>query len=313
MKNKHVCKPVFVSDLTGVRGFLAFVLLGLMTARAADISTNILRVDWSGYRKDSGIAIAQEQNQLTLKWPFSKRETGSLVINLVPGRPLIETIAVGASSKAMRTIASELDPVTLLTVGERDLKNPAGWVAFFDDPMSRPHLTYAATLNLRSVRVFSAGARTTVYIGDVRAGPFQGELRLTFYRHSPLVHLETVIKTAQDGRAILYDTGFTTRSTNWQSMAWMDTENKLQRAKADRQTAAINLAVSGRTLVAESAAGSLAVFPAPHQYFYPVDEALNLKFVWYGKSYQSMVSDFGFGIRQTATNINHYIPSLLSG
>ena len=118
------------------------------------------------------------------------------------------------------------------------MKNPAGWVAFFDDPMSRPHQTFAATLELHSVRVSSVGTRTTIHIGDVRAGSFHGELRLSFYRHSPLIHLETVVQTEEDGRAILYDTGLAGRSPNWDSIAWMDTAHKLQRVKADPGMAA---------------------------------------------------------------------------
>ncbi|MFO1512895.1 MAG: hypothetical protein U1F83_08305 [Verrucomicrobiota bacterium] len=308
MKTEYLLPLSGTIRLMTLLGLLVFMSSGFGASGAAGDSANVLRPDLADYRKDSGVAITQEQDQLLVKWPISKRETGSLVINLAPARPLIESIAVGASAKAMKVIAGQLSPVTLLTVGERDLKNPAGWVAFFDDPMSRPHQTYAATLNQSRVWVSSVGKRTTVHIGDVSAGSFRGELRLTLYRNSPLIHLETVMKTTEDGRAILYDTGLTTLSTSWQSMVWMDTENKLQRSQVHLETTVANLGVSGRALVAESASGSLAVFPPPHQYFYPVDEVLNTKFVWYGKSYRSMVGDFGFGIRQAATNINRFVP-----
>ena len=59
----------------------------------------------------------------------------------------------------------------------------------------------------------------------------------------------------------------------------------LQRAGSTRLSAATPIAVAGRTIVAEGAGGSLAVFPAPHRYFYPQDEAFNLKFVWHGRDY----------------------------
>jgi hypothetical protein len=292
----------------GLLGLFGFIFPGVVPANAATDSADAIQIDLGWYRKDSGTAVTQEREQLLVKWPISTSETGSLRINLDRTKPLIESIDVATRGKSPKIIARQLDPVTLLTIGERDMKNPAGWVAFFDDPMSRPHQTYSAILDLRSVRVSSEGTRTTVHIGDVRVGSFQGELRLNFYRNSPLIHLETVVKTMEDGRAILYDTGLTTRSSTWQSMVWMDTENKLQRSKVDPETPATPLAVAGRALVAESTMGSLAVFPAPHQYFYPVDEVLNAKFVWYGKSYQSMVDGFGFGIRQSPTNINHFVP-----
>jgi hypothetical protein len=37
-----------------------------------------------------------------------------------------------------------------------------------------------------------------------------------------------------------------------------------------------------RTLALKTAGGSVAVFPAPHQYFFPRDFTSNLGFVWHG-------------------------------
>ncbi|MGA2540118.1 MAG: hypothetical protein ABSG78_01010 [Verrucomicrobiota bacterium] len=289
-------------------GLLGVVFLNGVPAVAAELPTTPIRVDFTEYREHLNAAIRQENDRVLVEWPTSRTETGFVTVNLTARRPLIESIAVATSGQPPKTIARDLDPVTLLTIGERDMKNPAGWVAFFDDPMSRPHQTYAVKLEPRSVRVSSAGVRSTIHIGEVRAGSFQGELRLSFYRNSPLIHLETVVQTGEDGRAILYDTGLTSRSTNWESMAWMDAENKLQSLKVGPETEATAVAVSGRTLAGENKLGSIAVFPPPHQYFYPVDEVTNLKFVWYGKSYQSLVDDFGFGIRQSPTGANHFIP-----
>jgi hypothetical protein len=54
--------------------------------------------------------------------------------------------------------------------------------------------------------------------------------------------------------------------------------------------------------------GSVAVFPAPHQYFYPLDEAFNLNFTWYGANYRNMVEPFGIGIRQDLYGDRRYVP-----
>ncbi len=289
-------------------GLLGFILFNRIPAGAADSTAKPIPVDFTELQPPSAADVRQEHDQLVVKWPISKAETGLLTLNLIPGKPLIDSIAIAGSGQQPRAIARELDPATLLTIGERDMKNPASWVAFFDEPMSRPHQTNAVNLELSSVRVSSVGTRTTVHVGEVRAGSFHGELRFNFYRHSPLIHLETVMQTAEDGRAILYDTGLISRASNWESMVWMDTGHRLQHAKVDAETPATPVAVAGRALVAENAQGSIAVFSAPHQYFYPVDEATNLNFVWYGKAYQAMLHDFGFGIRQSPTGINHYVP-----
>ncbi len=296
------------------RRSLTFILTGLffagaVAARVAENSAvKNLRVDFTGYHKASGVVVKQAQQQLAIEWPVSKTEAGRVVLNLDSTKPLLEKISVVAAGKPACVLGQKLNPVTWLTVGERDLKNPAGWVAFFDDPNSRPHQTYPAVLDLHTVRVSSAGARTTIHLGEVHAGSFHGELRLSFYRHSPLIHLETVVTTEEDGRAILYDTGLAGHSPDWQRMVWKDDAAAVQQINLNAETPATPLAVAGRALVAESVAGSLAVFPAPHQYFYPVDQVTNLKFVWYGKGYQSAADGFGFGIRQSATGFNHYIP-----
>ncbi|MBC7809058.1 MAG: hypothetical protein H7145_23225, partial [Akkermansiaceae bacterium] len=93
-----------------------------------------------------------------------------------------------------------------------------------------------------------------------------------------------------------------------QSVSWNDTDGRLQRVPIDADQSAHPVKVAGRTIVAESQTGSIAAFPPPHQFFFPLDEAFNLSFVWHGKSYNSLPSDFGFGIRQSPTGDKRYVP-----
>jgi hypothetical protein len=66
--------------------------------------------------------------------------------------------------------------------------------------------------------------------------------------------------------------------------------------------------VNRRTLVAESAGGAIAVFPPPHQYFYPLDFANNLGFAWYGSGRSPLLSGYGFGIRQPPEGDRIWVP-----
>lgn len=66
--------------------------------------------------------------------------------------------------------------------------------------------------------------------------------------------------------------------------------------------------MSGRAIVAESGAGSLALFPAPHRYFFPEDEAFNLKFVWHGRNYGKAFGEYGIGIRQANEGDKRFVP-----
>jgi hypothetical protein len=68
------------------------------------------------------------------------------------------------------------------------------------------------------------------------------------------------------------------------------------------------IAARHRTIVAESDGGSVAVFPTPHQYLYPLDLADNFKFVWHGRSFQQRGDDWGFGIRQPPEGDKRFVP-----
>src|SRR3954467_2243161 len=87
-----------------------------------------------------GVTIREEGGQVHVSWPISSEETGTAVFNLAANTPLIDSLAIGAVGAPPRVISSRLNPVTMLTVGSRDLK-PSGWTAFFDNPPLRPSET----------------------------------------------------------------------------------------------------------------------------------------------------------------------------
>ena len=91
-------------------------------------------------------------------------------------------------------------------------------------------------------------------------------------------------------------------------MVWADALGKMQKTSVVSNTPAIPVAVKYRTMIAEGPNGSIAVFPAPHQYFYPLDFAENFKFPWYGSGYSKMPEGFGFGIRQPLEGDKRWVP-----
>jgi hypothetical protein len=272
-------------------------------------------VDLAAFRADSGVAIQQARSQLTVTWPMDRAEHGVLVLNLEPQGPLIA--AMGSAAKPddpAARLMRQLDPVMNLTVGTRNLE-PQGWMAFFDNPPKRPHQAYPVLLERKSFRVESQGRRSTVIIDGVSAGPFRGDLRFTVYPGCRLVHAETVISTEQDACAILYDAGLTSRAGHWKTLAWLDTSDRLQRLPVDQIGAVTPVAVRHRTMVAESYAGSLAIFPPPHQFLYPLDFADNFQFTWHGRTAarhpkSSETSDVfpGFGVRQPPEGDKRFVP-----
>lgn len=292
-----------------LRRLLLLLSIGIGSAAFAQPATPI--ADLTSFKSGGGVTVLQEGTELRLTWPISTAERGEMVFNLEAGKPLIERFAVGVTdaAKPAQPLLQRVDPVTLITIGERDMKNPAAWVAFFDNPPTRPYKIVAATLTKKTVRVTSVGARAVVRIGDVAAGSFRGAMEFTVSRNSPLVLAETVVATTEDGRAILYDAGLVSVTPDWPSIAWRDSQGALQHARADRTRVVTSLHVSGRAVAAEAQnGGALVVFPLPHQYFYPLDFADNLGFAWHGASGNFFVRGYGFGIQQPPAGDRRYAP-----
>ncbi len=296
----------------GTIALLTIALLGLTDALpAAAISVNL-----SGYRADCGIAVSTEDDRLTLRWPVARDEAeiGELVLDLRPQQPLIRSMGLAPQAgAAARNLLENANPVTFLVVGSREA--PAGrppemsmFNVFFDTPANRPFRSHQSTLDLKHARVGSRGQRATVSIGAVTLGPFSGELQLTVYRGARLVHVETVVRTQEDRRAILYDAGLLAPVANSRRFAWVDTDGKLTRRAAKAEERDRHRAVRHRALISETDAGSLVCFPPPHQFFFPRDLTTNLETVWYGRDHRGLEPEFGFGIRQAERGGGSFVP-----
>jgi hypothetical protein len=261
-------------------------------------------VDFARYSSACGVEVRHDAGRLRVAWRMNDAEFGRVTLNLTPGQPLIETLGVATrASGATAPLLQNVEPVTFLTVGER--RAPTGrpptmsvFNVFFDKPASRPHETFLAKLDLQRVRVTSQGRRATVALDEVTAGTFKGDLRFTFYDRSRLLHVETVLATEAENRAILYDAGLVSENAGWQRVAWMDTEGQLQRASVDPSATSTALAVRHRALMAETANGAVACFPPPHQFHFPRDWTDNLKFTWQGRTHHGQPVPFGLGVRQ---------------
>jgi hypothetical protein len=285
---------------------IAFIIASLITT-AAVLAVD---VDLSGYREGAGVAVARDGMRLTCRWPVDDtgNEGASMTFQLAPDRPLITELTIGGTP-----ILVDVDPVLVMTVGSRNLSDKAGWIAFFDNPPTRPHAAHLAELRRTSARVETdgAGGRTTLIIGGLTCGSFRGDMRFTFFPGSPLVQATAVVSTDEDSRAILFDAGLAAHKPSWKNVAWIDNVTDKLREASPQIDAATPLAVRHRTIVAQSAArtgGAVAVFPPPHRYLYPLDFAENFQFVWQGTNWRDLVKQTGFGVRQTIEGDKRYVP-----
>jgi hypothetical protein len=284
-------------------------ILGFMTTLAlAQVSAADVAADLSGHDPASGVVVRQDGTRLRLTWPMARGEHGVLVVQLRPKEPLIEELGTARSADGPTTpFVQKVNPVFFVTVGTRDLTQQ-GWNAFFDNPPRRPHETFPAVRKTSHVRVRSQGRRSTVILDGLVAGPFRGDLRFTVYPGCRLVQAEAVLSTQRDSCAILYAAGLTSPTPGWKSIAWLDTNDQLRRVPVTSQKTATPVAVRHRVIVAEDDGGSVAVFPPPHQYLYPLDFADNFKLAWHGRGFANQGDDWGFGVRQPPEGDGRFVP-----
>ena len=133
-----------------------------------------------------------------------------------------------------------------------------------------------------------------------------GKLRFTLYSGCDLIHLQSIVQTKKDARALLYHAGLTCDPKD-KSVSWIGLDDKLHRADEVAQPAK-PVKVRHRTIALETEDGALAVFPPPHRYFYPLDEAYNLGFTWRGNDFMNKVLGFGIGIRQDLKGDDRWVP-----
>lgn len=280
-------------------GFLLVISFSALQAQ--------VKVDLKGFSKKNGASATAKGDVLSVSWPAGKNKTGKLVLDLSARQPIFKSIGLreGSSDHA---IASGLDPAFILTVGKRDLVSQNGWNIFFDKVPNKPFKSYHIEFNKQSAAVTSHGARTVISVGSLKAPGFTGTLEITLYNGSPLLNIAAVMSTDVDSTAILYDAGLISKTAAWEKIAWSDVDEKMRSMQPTLTDSAAGLKVKYRTIIGESTHGSLAVFPAPHQYFYPLDEAFNLKFVWAGNQYRGLINGYGIGIRQDLYGDRRFVP-----
>lgn len=268
-------------------------------------SVNQVPVDLSSYDLACGVAVRHQDESLLVHWKTPEGAT-ELTLNLSGQGAVVASIAVASGEEKPVVILRNVDPVTVLTLAERNLKKQNGWTIFFDKVSRKPRRTGPLLLTLKGAVVRSTGQRCVIDLDGLGGEGFAGTLRFSLYAGCDLIHVQAVVTTKNDAQALLYDAGFTCAPGD-ASTIWIGLDDKLHRAKAGEQAAAPEK-VRHRTIAVETKTGSVALFPPPHRYFYPLDEAYNLGFTWRGNDYLNHVSGFGIGIRQDPEGDMRWVP-----
>jgi hypothetical protein len=288
--------------LKEMRQIVILVLCVLPTWLQAQIP-----VDLKGFDKKKGAHATVEGDKLLVEWPAGKLESGRVIIDLNKSQPLIGSLQIGTNAK-FKTIADHLDPAIILTVGKRDLVSQNGWNIFFDKTAYLPYKSYPVTLAKSGLKVVTSGSQTEIIVSGATAGSFSGSINLTLYNGSPLMNVAAVMSTTVDSLAVIYDAGLVSKQTPWEKLFWSDTDSYIRNTNVVKMDTVEMMAVKYRTIIGQSKDASLAVFPAPHQYFYPLDNCYNLEHIWYGENYRNLVPGFGIGIRHDLLGDRRWVP-----
>ena len=262
-------------------------------------------VNTDSYKSSCGVIAEVSEDILILEWDTPEGST-QLSLNISGEGALVRSIAVASGDSKPVVVLRDADPITVISIGQRDLKKRGGWNIFFDPTSRKLSKSGPLKLKLKSVLVRSEGNRCIVEIDELTGSTFSGNLRFTLYAGCELIHLQSIIQTQKDACALLYHSGLTC-APKGKGVSWIGLDDKLHRTSQVDQPAK-PVKVRHRTIALETDNGALAIFPPPHRYFYPLDEAYNLGFTWRGNDFMKKISGFGIGIRQDLKGDDRWVP-----
>jgi hypothetical protein len=277
--------------------------LGLILCSSFALAQNI-SLDASGVRPGP-VRVQNVGGGLQIDWPDERGLTWIAQFSLDPRKPLITSIGVNG-----KMVLSGGQPFYRAETGKRR----GGWDAFFDFPPSAPEGTrsFLAEFHPKSAKATTIGDRVEVTFDGMRLGIFEGEVRYIFYPGSRLIEQQAAVKTAEQDVAYFYDAGLrmsatadlTPGGTMNSEISYFDTEGKFQTVAPPYGSERRPAAVRYRTVAARSAGGSVAVFPAPHQYMFARDYTTNMGYVWYN----AWRGNISMGIQQWPDDDSPYYP-----
>lgn len=260
-------------------------LLSLSAFLFLACSVRAVTIDRAELPPSSPITVETATDSLRATWKSTEGDTCECVLNFTAGKPLLGSLTIGG-----KRIASDVQPVYRLAIGKRKKESPESRYTFFDKVFATESdvVWNESKLEPKNVKVSGAGGRATIEIDGMSAGSFRGALHLNFYAGSPFVLVQAVMTQDRPDVAYSYDVVL---EGSFPKQSWMNLGDKMTTVSPQGETA--RKYSRFRTIMGGNDAGTLAVFPPPHAYFHPKDEANNFGFVQAGAR--------GIGICQTVT------------
>ncbi len=282
------------------------------------------------YKQVDGVKVTEASGALEITWPGEGSQHLRARFAIENGQPVIEELAAQKQGRAWVELGKHLTPDFEVTTGkrrisitERSILKELGldtaeneerykWNVFWDAPLVVPghsHLTVPArseseieraTVSYHSdgCTVKSEGSRVIVAFDGLRLGLFNGALEFSIYKGSSLLRQEAVASTEAPDVAYIYKAGLKGLAIRDDTkLLWRDTSQVWQQYAfgGDLNQQPVNLRARNRLEILDAGAGSLAVFPPPHKFFFARENEVDLGYVYYRKDSDS---SFSLGVMQ---------------
>ncbi len=287
-------------------------------AAAFMAAANILALDCdlSAYKAQAGLAASLRGDSLAVTWSGSNGDQLRAAFGIANGQPVVQELAAKGRAgwvplgrdlapefhvtSAKRRISNQqMTPLRELGLTSPDIIEREKWKVFWDSPLTIPGTAgtnpglprladeirrATSKFATRACAVKTDGARIEVSFDGLTLGIFSGRLVFTVYKGANLIRQEAVAKTDEPSTAYKYHAGLKGFRTDSASrVIWRDTARGWQKyefgGKANNDPVALR--ARNRVAFVEAGAGSLAVFPPPHKFFFAREIELNLGYVWY--------------------------------
>ncbi len=277
-----------------------------------------LHCDLSQYWPAPGLTASVEMESLAVVWDGESGQKLRARFTIDAGIPTVQELAVQPPAGSWQILAQNLTPEFGLTTGIRrtnhGLPEENRWDVFWDTPLNRPGEVrrFSVAFHADRCAVKTDGARLEINFPGLEIGIFSGSVRFTVYRGANLLRLEAIAKTDEPSVAYKYDAALKGLSEELTPrVVWRDVKSEPQSAtvSAAESNQQIVLRARNRLAIAEGAAGSIAVFPPPHQFFFARELEVNLGYVWYRKDDNGT---FTLGVRH-ADKEEGYNPAWING
>jgi hypothetical protein len=284
------------------------------------------------YKTVAGMSVSAPGGAVELAWPGENGQQLRARFTLRDAQPLIEELAARRAGGAWVVLGKDLSPDFEVTTGKRRASSteinilkkfhedtPAEeeeykWNVFWDAPLEIPgtednHLVGPGrspdevkranvSYDSNNCAVTSDGDQVSVTFNGLTLGLFAGDLRFTVYKGSNLLRQEAMAKTEAPDVAFIYKAGLKGFAIHDNTrLVWRDTSQVWQQYEfggtVNRQP--VDLKARNRMEILDAGAGSLAIFPPPHKFFFARENEVNLGYVYYRKDSDS---SFSLGVMQ---------------